>query len=51
VASVVVQMMFIFAVFYVVYQIGLKKIRCRYCGKVNHEEHCPYAGSGQSGGQ
>lgn len=45
----IAEFMLALAVFWVVYRIGLEKIRCRYCGKVNHEEHCPYAGSGHTG--
>lgn len=39
------------AVMWLVYQFALRACKCRYCGKVNdHEPHCPFAGSGLTGG-
>jgi hypothetical protein len=40
------------AVLWLVYQFALRQIRCLYCGGVNtHEDHCPFVGSGMTGGK
>lgn len=40
------------AVLFLVYELGVRQLRCRYCGKVaSHDDHCPYASSGLTGGK
>lgn len=44
------QLMFGLAVMWLVFQFGLRALKCRYCGKVNdHEPHCPFQNSGMTG--